>query len=84
MHTVYFIQDYLFKMSFILQLNMLKLRKNNWSAEYFRFDEVFATSASQKRVYEVVAKPVVEVSISRAQSIVVLEYIHYLFATLFL
>ncbi|XP_027163894.1 kinesin-like protein KIN-UC isoform X2 [Coffea eugenioides] len=42
------------------ELKKLKLRKNNWSAEYFRFDEVFATSASQKRVYEVVAKPVVE------------------------
>nr|XP_027104936.1 kinesin-like protein KIN-UC isoform X7 [Coffea arabica] len=42
------------------ELKKLKLRKNNWSAEYFRFDEVFATSASQKRVYEVVAKSVVE------------------------
>lgn len=42
------------------ELKKLKLRKNNWSAEYFRFDEVFAASASQKRVYEVVAKPVVE------------------------
>ncbi|KAL3523496.1 hypothetical protein ACH5RR_016330 [Cinchona calisaya] len=42
------------------ELKKLKLRKNNWSAEYYRFDEVFAESASQKRVYEVVAKPVVE------------------------
>ncbi|XP_071930275.1 kinesin-like protein KIN-UC isoform X4 [Coffea arabica] len=58
MHTVYLIQEV--KMSFVLQLKKLKLRKNNWSAEYFRFDEVFATSASQKRVYEVVAKSVVE------------------------
>lgn len=54
-------------LSLIMQLKKLKLRKNNWSAEYYRFDEVFAESASQKRVYEVVAKPVVEVSILRAQ-----------------
>lgn len=54
-------------MSLIMQLKKLKLRKNNWSAEYYRFDEVFAESASQKRVYEVVAKPVVEVSIFGAQ-----------------
>ncbi|CAI9091153.1 OLC1v1026100C1 [Oldenlandia corymbosa var. corymbosa] len=42
------------------ELKKLKLRKHNWSAEYYRFDEVFAASASQKRIYEVVAKPVVE------------------------
>lgn len=42
------------------ELKKIKLRKNNWSADYYRFDEVFAESASQKRVYEVVAKPVVE------------------------
>lgn len=45
----------------IMQLKRLKLRKNNWSSESYRFDEVFTESASQKRVYEVVAKPVVEV-----------------------
>uniref|UniRef100_A0A0E0CVB5 Kinesin-like protein n=1 Tax=Oryza meridionalis TaxID=40149 RepID=A0A0E0CVB5_9ORYZ len=35
----------------------LKLKKNNWSCESYRFDEVFSENASQKRVYEVVAKP---------------------------
>lgn len=44
-----------------MQLKRLKLKKNNWSSESFRFDEVFTETASQKRVYEVVAKPVVEV-----------------------
>ena len=43
-------------------MRRLKLRKNNWSSESYRFDEVFTESASQRRVYEVVAKPVVEVS----------------------
>ncbi|KAL3579364.1 hypothetical protein D5086_020868 [Populus alba] len=42
------------------ELKRLKLKKNNWSSESFRFDEVFTETASQKRVYEVVAKPVVE------------------------
>ncbi|XP_076919903.1 kinesin-like protein KIN-UC [Bidens hawaiensis] len=42
------------------ELNKLKLKKNNWSSEYYRFDEVFTESASQKRVYDAVAKPVVE------------------------
>ncbi|KAL2539789.1 Armadillo repeat-containing kinesin-like protein 3 [Abeliophyllum distichum] len=42
------------------ELKRLKLRKNNWSSESFKFDEVFSESSSQKRVYEVVAKPVVE------------------------
>lgn len=45
-----------------MQLKKLKLRKNNWNSEFYKFDEVFAESASQKRVYETVAKPVVEVS----------------------
>lgn len=45
-----------------MQLKRLKLRKNNWSSESYRFDELFTDSASQKRVYEAVAKPVVEVS----------------------
>ncbi|KAL6902371.1 hypothetical protein ACP4OV_005247 [Aristida adscensionis] len=38
----------------------MKLKKNNWSCESYKFDEVFSENASQKRVYEVVAKPVVE------------------------
>ncbi|XP_070001732.1 kinesin-like protein KIN-UC isoform X1 [Nicotiana tabacum] len=42
------------------ELKKLKLRKNNWNSEFYKFDEVFAESASQKRVYETVAKPVVE------------------------
>ncbi|KAJ8766097.1 hypothetical protein K2173_020613 [Erythroxylum novogranatense] len=42
------------------ELNRLKFRKNNWSSESYKFDEVFAETASQKRIYEAVAKPVVE------------------------
>ncbi|XP_052184340.1 kinesin-like protein KIN-UC isoform X3 [Diospyros lotus] len=42
------------------ELKKLKLKKNNWSSESYRFDEVFSESASQRRVYEVVAKPVIE------------------------
>ncbi|KAH9788258.1 kinesin-like protein KIN-UB [Citrus sinensis] len=42
------------------ELKRLKLRKNNWDSDTYEFDEVFTESASQKRVYEVVAKPVVE------------------------
>ncbi|CAL9753347.1 unnamed protein product [Musa acuminata subsp. burmannicoides] len=42
------------------ELRRLKLKKNNWSSESYRFDEVFTESASQRRVYEAVAKPVVE------------------------
>lgn len=45
-----------------VQLKRLKLRKNNWSSESYRFDDVFTESASQKRVYDAVAKPVVEVN----------------------
>lgn len=44
------------------ELKRLKLRKNNWDTETYEFDEVLTESASQKRVYQVVAKPVVEVS----------------------
>ncbi|XP_062110310.1 kinesin-like protein KIN-UC isoform X2 [Humulus lupulus] len=44
----------------LVQLKRLKLRKNNWSSESYRFDEVFTDTASQRRVYEAVAKPVVE------------------------
>ncbi|XP_062112589.1 uncharacterized protein LOC133823754 [Humulus lupulus] len=42
------------------ELKRLKLRKNNWSSESYRFDEVFTNTASQRRVYEAVTKPVVE------------------------
>ncbi|XP_042065960.1 kinesin-like protein KIN-UB [Salvia splendens] len=42
------------------ELKRLKLRKNNWDSDTFEFDEVLTEYASQKRVYEVVAKPVVE------------------------
>ncbi|KMT08135.1 hypothetical protein BVRB_6g143820 isoform C [Beta vulgaris subsp. vulgaris] len=42
------------------ELKKLSLKKNNWSSESYKFDEVFTESASQKRIYEVVAKPVVE------------------------
>ncbi|KAL7607836.1 hypothetical protein Lser_V15G09772 [Lactuca serriola] len=42
------------------ELKRLKLRRNNWDSDTFEFDEVLTEFASQKRVYEVVAKPVVE------------------------
>ncbi|KAH7669081.1 Plus-end-directed kinesin ATPase protein [Dioscorea alata] len=42
------------------ELKRLKLRKNNWDSETYEFDEVLTEFASQKRVYEGVAKPVVE------------------------
>ncbi|XP_054810704.1 kinesin-like protein KIN-UA isoform X2 [Prosopis cineraria] len=42
------------------ELKRLKLRKNNWDSETYEFDEVLTEFASQKRVYEVVARPVVE------------------------
>ncbi|XBI69925.1 hypothetical protein VPH35_064542 [Triticum aestivum] len=38
----------------------LKLKKNNWASESYQFDEIFGENSSQKRIYEVVAKPVVE------------------------
>ncbi len=47
----------------LFQLKRLKLRKNNWDCETYQFDEVLTETSSQKRVYEVVAKPVVEVAI---------------------
>ena len=43
----------------VMQLKMLKLKKNNWSSESYRFDKDFTETASQKRVYEAVVKPVV-------------------------
>ncbi|PSS09744.1 Kinesin-like protein [Actinidia chinensis var. chinensis] len=42
------------------ELKRLKLQKNNWDSDTYEFDEVLTEFASQKRVYEVVAKPVVE------------------------
>ncbi|KAH7549536.1 hypothetical protein JRO89_XS13G0046500 [Xanthoceras sorbifolium] len=42
------------------ELKRLKLRKNNWDADTYEFDEVLTEFASQKRVYEIVAKPVIE------------------------
>eukprot|EP01018_Ginkgo_biloba_P011808 Gb_29538 [translate_table: standard] len=42
------------------ELKRLKLRKNNWDSDTYQFDEILTEFASQKRVYEVVAKPVVE------------------------
>ncbi|CAL0324554.1 unnamed protein product [Lupinus luteus] len=42
------------------ELKRLKLRKNNWDSDTYEFDDVLTEFASQKRVYEVVAKPVVE------------------------
>ncbi|WOG88525.1 hypothetical protein DCAR_0207760 [Daucus carota subsp. sativus] len=44
----------------VLSVKRLKLRKNNWDSDTYEFDEVLTEFASQKRVYEVVAKPVVE------------------------
>lgn len=46
---------------FCFQLKRLKLRKNNWDSDTYEFDEVLTEFASQRRVYEIVAKPVVEV-----------------------
>ncbi|KAF1874741.1 hypothetical protein Lal_00007355 [Lupinus albus] len=43
------------------ELKRLKLRKNNWDTDTYQFDEVLTEFASQKRVYEVVARPVVEI-----------------------
>jgi kinesin family protein 5 len=42
-----------------MQLKRLKLKKNNWSSESYRFDKVFTETASQKRLYEAVVKSVV-------------------------
>ncbi|MCO5564243.1 hypothetical protein L7F22_017901 [Adiantum nelumboides] len=42
------------------ELKRLRLRKNNWDCETYEFDEVLTDFSSQKRVYEVVAKPVLE------------------------
>ncbi|PSS11481.1 Kinesin-like protein [Actinidia chinensis var. chinensis] len=42
------------------EMKRLKLRRNNWDTDTYEFDEVLTEFSSQKRVYEVVAKPVVE------------------------
>ncbi|KAF6144178.1 hypothetical protein GIB67_004851 [Kingdonia uniflora] len=42
------------------KLKRLKLRNNNWNSESFKFEEVFNENASQRRVHDGVAKPVVE------------------------
>jgi hypothetical protein len=55
-----FCMDFL-NMSSLMQLKRLKLRKNNWECETYEFDDVLNEFSSQKKVYEVVAKPVVEV-----------------------
>jgi len=51
----------------------LKLRKNNWDSDTYEFDEVLTEFASQKRVYEVVAKPVVEVPTNEFKSTIYVE-----------
>ena len=51
----------------------MKLRKNNWDSDTYEFDEVLTEFASQKRVYEVVAKPVVEVPTNEFKSIIYAE-----------
>jgi kinesin family protein 5 len=51
----------------------LKLRKNNWDSDTYEFDEVLTEFASQKRVYEVVAKPVVEVPTNEFKSVIYVE-----------
>ena len=54
-------------------MRRLKLRKNNWNSESYRFDEVFTESASQRRVYVVLAKPVVEVSTPKSLASHIIE-----------
>lgn len=69
---IFFVSSFVFYSLFVVvpllvlvfaltQLKRLKLRKNNWDSDTYEFDEVLTEFASQKRVYEVVAKPVVEV-----------------------
>lgn len=52
----------------LFQIKRLKLRRNNWETDTYEFDEVLTEFASQKRVYEVVAKPVVEVRLKSEHS----------------
>lgn len=60
----------------LFQLKRLKLRRNNWDSDTYEFDEVLTEFSSQKRVYEVVAKPVVEVRKNDPLSPVILYYIY--------
>jgi hypothetical protein len=62
-----------------MKLKRLKLRKNNWESETYEFDEVLTEFSSQKRVYEVVAKPVVEVYESQASITLELIILTFLF-----
>ncbi|KAI8546446.1 hypothetical protein RHMOL_Rhmol07G0118200 [Rhododendron molle] len=55
------------------ELKRLKLRRNNWDSDTYEFDEVLTEFASQKRVYEVVAKPVVEVVWQKMATMSVLD-----------
>lgn len=55
------------------QVKRLKLRKNNWDSDTYEFDELLTEFASQKRVYEVVAKPVVEVPTNEFKSVIYVE-----------
>ena len=66
--NIYFLNSY------CVQLKRLKLRKNSWECDTFQFDEILNETASQKRVYEVVAKPVVEVSIMSSCYSCILEF----------
>ena len=43
------------------EAHRLKLKKNNWDGETYLFDDVLSDTPSQKKVYEIVARPVVEV-----------------------
>lgn len=43
------------------EAHRLKLKKNNWDGETYLFDDVLSDTSSQKKVYEIVARPVVEV-----------------------
>ena len=47
-----------------LQLKRLKLQKNNWDSDTYEFDECLLNLLHKSVVYEVVAKPVVEVRMS--------------------
>jgi len=42
----------------------LELKKNNWSCESYKFDDVFNENARHKLVYEAVAEPVLEASLA--------------------
>ena len=50
----------------LFKLERLKLRKNSWGSNTYEFDEVLTEFASQKRVYEVIVKPAVEIYCNNA------------------